>query len=212
MSSALPAGFQHFDPDSGLTVRRQLLLAIDEGPSYKAEHTAIVEVQLPFACNSSLPPAACHIFTPCCVRSRPHVSLTLACRAALHLENPFHRACQGVENLLMGSDSTFKDLGALLALFEEFDGGTGIMYVVAQPYDPARALVLEAAGNGRSSLRDPATGLLLSQFLADSYLLHPCFRCGSFAPAYLSHAAEEECRQELHADMQRCRHALDCHA
>jgi hypothetical protein len=84
--------------------------------------------------------------------------------------------------MLLGDDSTFKDLAALLALFEEFDGGSGIMYVVAQPYDAARALVLEATTGGRSELRDQASGLLLSQFLADSYLLHPCFRHGSFPP------------------------------
>ena len=94
---------------------------------------------------------------------------------------------QGCEDLLRGSASTFKDLDSLLALFAELGAGSGTMYVLAEPSDPARAFALEAAADGRQDLRDPATSLLLSQYLADSYLLHPRFRC---ARGTLFHAPE----------------------
>ena len=71
--------------------------------------------------------------------------------------------------------SPFRSLEALLSLFEDFDGGTGVMYVRAQRQRLRGELVSHVV-NGCKDIQDVETGSTLRAFLGQTYLFHKAFK------------------------------------
>lgn len=82
----------------------------------------------------------------------------------------------------MLDSKVFTSLEALLELFDDFGGSPGTMFVIAEPTDPGAALT-PVSVDGEPDLFDPATSSSVAQYIADSYLMDPLFRCrASSAP------------------------------
>ena len=71
--------------------------------------------------------------------------------------------------------SPFKSLGALLEIFKDFEGGTGVMYVITQP-QPKRDDLVPCEVDGIKDIRDQETGKTLRSYLSQTYLTHEAFR------------------------------------
>ena len=72
--------------------------------------------------------------------------------------------------------SRFKSLEALLSLFNDLDGQTGVMYVRAER-QPTRGDLIPHEVNGRKDIQDSATEQWLLTYLGQTYLFHKAFKC-----------------------------------
>ena len=67
--------------------------------------------------------------------------------------------------------SQFKSLEALLEVFKDFEGGTGIIYLRTQP-QPKRDDLVPCEVDGIKDIRDQETGTTLRSYLTQAYLNH----------------------------------------
>ncbi len=72
--------------------------------------------------------------------------------------------------------SPFRSLEALLSLFEDLKGGTGVMYVRAQRQRLRGDLVPHVV-NSCKDIWDQETGKTLRAYLGQTYLFHKAFKC-----------------------------------
>ncbi len=70
--------------------------------------------------------------------------------------------------------SPFKSLEALLSLFDDLNGGTGIMYVRARRQRLKGDLVPHMV-DGCKDIRDEDSGATLREYLGQTYLVHKTF-------------------------------------
>ena len=72
--------------------------------------------------------------------------------------------------------SRFKSLDALLKIFEDFDGGSGVLYLRAEPSKEADKDLVSWEVDGLRDILDMETGKTLRAYLGQTYLFHVAFR------------------------------------
>ena len=96
--------------------------------------------------------------------------------ATKRLERVKTGLCTMQAKTLLLKASPFNSLEALLSLFEDLDGGTGVMYVRAQRQRLRGDLVPHVV-SGCKDVRDQETGKTLRAYLGQTYLFHKAFKC-----------------------------------
>ena len=84
--------------------------------------------------------------------------------------------CNVQAKTLLLKASPFRTLEALLSLFDDLNGGTGVMYVRAQRQRLKGDLVPHVV-DGCKDIRDQDSGATLREYLGHTYLFHKAFKC-----------------------------------
>ena len=143
-----------YDSKSRLSAFKQLETAIPEDDSgYNQKMTNIHEV--------------CRAATPMLERS---------CRPTCPpLAQTWKVKDDAQAKTLLLEASPFKSLEALLSLFDDLNGGTGVMYVRAERQCLRGDLVPHVV-DGCKDIKDAETGKTLREYLGQTYLFHRAFR------------------------------------
>lgn len=87
-----------------------------------------------------------------------------------------HEMCHTQARHMLLVSSRFKSLDALLKIFEDFDGGTGVLYLRAEPSKEADKDLVPCEVDGVRDIQDMETGKTLRAYLGQTHLFHKAFR------------------------------------